>query len=232
MQSKSGFTINHLFIAYVPPYNEDDQPLNLETLTLKKEDKTTEYLLRIFDSAIDEAKIEILFNSSGSQDNKIRNELLSMVEKNKPFQKNTHCNKLAQILYRITDERNGKGMLCIIEGKKGNSTRLVLIRFKGDEGLVSRGKKLLDYMSEVFTKKSNHYKLAVYEDIFSKKSFWKGYSVDKQISSSSYKPISFFWVESFLDSKTALTAAQGTMQFSKIVRTILSHLRRFLNRKS
>lgn len=113
-------------------------------------------------------------------------------------------------------------LLTIIEGQKAGTTRIVLIRFKGDEGLYNHGKKLLvDYIPEVFTKKSNHYKLAVYEDILSDSSFWKGYAIDKQISGNTYKQISFFWVEEFLQSRTALTAAQGTMQFSKVIKTIL-----------
>jgi len=222
MESKNGFEIKHIFLAYVPPFYEEDQPFELETLILKKESKTTEYLLKIFDSALDEARIEITFNSDDSQQNEVRNDILSITQKETIPKKTTHSKKLAQRLYKETDERNGKGLFCIIEGVKGRTTRIVLIRFKGDEGLINHGKKLLvDYISEVFTKKSNHYKLAVYEDIISTKSFWKGYSVDKQISGSSYKPISFFWVESFLNSKTALTPAQGTMQFSKVIRAIL-----------
>ena len=99
---------------------------------------------------------------------------------------------------------------------------MLLMRFKGDEGLYNHGKILGDYLPEVFTQKTKHYKLAVYEDIISEKAFWKGYAIDKQISANTYKQISFFWVEDFLHSRTALTAAQRTMQFSKVIKSILA----------
>lgn len=222
MKTPDGFDIKYIFFAHVPPFHEESQPLALQTRVLKKENKTTEYLFKIFDKAIDEARIEILFNSDEKQNNPVRKQILSIVQKEIINQKSIHAKKLAELLYDATDKRNGTGLLTIIEGQKAGLARIVLIRFKGDEGLYNHGKTLLvDYIPEVFTKKSNHYKLAVYQDIFSESSFWKGYAVDKQISGSTYKTISFFWVEEFLRSKTALTATQGTMQFSKIIKTFL-----------
>lgn len=223
MKTPNGFDIKYIFFAYVPPFRNEDQPFKIQTEVLKKEGKATAYLFKIFDKAIDEARIEILFKSDEKQNNGIREHVLSLAQKKETSQKNAHAKKLAKQLYDVTDERNGTGLFAIIEGQKATTTRLVLIRFKGDEGLYNPGKTLLvDYIPEVFTKRSNHYKLAVYEDIVSEKSFWKGYAIDKQISANTYKQISFFWVEDFLHSKTALTAAQGTLQFSKIIKTILA----------
>ncbi|HEU5290462.1 MAG TPA: hypothetical protein VFU05_07470, partial [Cyclobacteriaceae bacterium] len=220
MKSLAGFSINYVFFAYVPPFDED--LATLQTEVLKKENKATDYLLKIFDSALDEARIEINFGSNGKQSNPIRDSVLSIAQENLVSKKTKAATKLAWALHGVSDERNGTGLFAILEGVKGTTTRLVLIRFKGDEGLYKHGKKLeVDYISEVFTKKSNHYKLAVYEDIVSVKSFWKGWAIDKQISANTYKQISFFWVEEFLQSKTALTPTQGTLQFSKIIRTIL-----------
>lgn len=222
MITKSGFEIKFVFLAYIPPYDAKEQPKVLETEILKTVSKTTDYLFKIFDASIDESKVEITFNSDGNQNNEIRNLVLSIAQKVKVPDKKKYAEQLAQALYVITDERNGRGLFTVIVGKKGPSTRLVLSRFKGDEGLVNRGKKLLiDYMSEVFTTKSNHYKLAVFQEIVSDKSFWKGYSVDKQLSASSMKSISLFWVEKFLNARTALTSAQGTMQFSKAIKAML-----------
>lgn len=222
MKTPNGFDIKYIFFGYVPPHREEEQPYKIQTEVLKTENKATAYLFKIFDSAVNEANIEIIFNSDEKQNNGIRKHILSIVQKKVANQKNSHAKKLAEHLYSVTDERNGTGLLTIIEGQKAGTTRLVLMRFKGDEGLYNHGKTLLvDYIPEVFTKKSNHYKLAYYEDIVSDKSFWKGYAVDKQISSNTYKHVSFFWVEKFLHSKTALTAAQGTMEFSKVIKTIL-----------
>ena len=223
MKTNNGFEISFVFLAYVPPYHDEDQPKVLETEILKTESKTTDYLFKIFDSAIDESLIEISFTSDGYQNNTIRSLILSIVQNKTSASKALNAQKLADALYEVTDERNGTGLFTIIVGKKANTTRVVLSRFKGDEGLVNKGRKLLiDYMSEVFTKRSKHYKLAVFEDIVSDKSFWKGFSVDKQISSHTIKSISFFWVEKFLTAKTALTSAQGTMHFSRVIRTMLS----------
>jgi hypothetical protein len=221
MKTPDGFNITYVFLAYVPPSNGED--VELQTEIIKKTSRTTDYLFKIFDSAINEARIEILFNSDNKKNNGIRDHILSIGMKQDNKQKNPHAKKLAEHLHRVTDERSGTGLLAIIQGEKAKTTRIVVSRFKGDEGLYSKGSTLLiDYISEVFTKKSNHYKLAVYEDILSTASFWKGYAIDKQISSNTYKQISFFWVENFLHSKTALTPAQGTLQFSKIIKTILS----------
>lgn len=223
MKSPNGFDIKYIFFAYVPPHRDEDQPFTIQTEVLKTGNKATAYLFKIFDSAADEANVEIIFNSDDKQNNDIRESILSITQRKTVNHKNTYAKKLAEHLYGVTDERNGTGLLTIIEGQKAGTTRLVLMRFKGDEGLYNHGKKLLvDYIPEVFTKKSNHYKLAYYEDIVSDKSFWRGFAIDKQISSSTYKPISFFWVEQFLHSKTALTSAQGTMEFSKIIKTILA----------
>lgn len=223
MKTGDAFEINFVFLAYVPPLPKDGETIDLQTSILHTSSKTTDYLFGIFDSAMSDAKVEIHFNSDDKQNNNIRNHILTIAQANRNQQKAISAKKLAYRLHEETDGRNGTGLFAIIEGKKARTTRLILIRFKGDEGLANHGKKLMvDYIREVFTKKSNHYKLAVYEDIVSNKSFWKGYSVDKQITASQYKSISHFWVEDFLDSKTALTSSQGTLQFSKILRMILS----------
>jgi hypothetical protein len=223
LKTSDAFEIGFVFLAYVPPFEKESGRVEIQTLTLKTQSKTTEYLFKIFDSAMNAAKVEILFNADEKQFNPIRNEILSITQKETHSHKLPHAKKLARRLHEETDGRNGNGLFAIIEGKKARTTRMVLLRFKGAEGLANHGKKMnIDYIPEVFTKKTNHYKLAVYEDIVSTKAFWKGYSVDKQITANQIKSVSYFWVESFLNSKTALTPAQGTLQFSKIFKGILS----------
>lgn len=223
MKTGDAFDISFVFLAYVPPYRKDEKDFIIESEVLKKTSPTTDYLFKIFDSSMTEAKIEIHFNSDEKQNNDIRNQIVSITEKELPSQKSAPARKLAQRLYEETDGRNGTGLFAIIVGQKARTTRVVLMRFKGVDGLVNHKKKfLIDYISEVFTKKNKHYKLAVYEDIVSSKSFWKGYSVDKQITANQYKPISLFWIEGFLDSKTTLTSAQGTLHFSKVLKAMLA----------
>ena len=225
METKGGYEIKLAHIAYVPPFPKDSSRLLLRTEVLREESKTTEYLFEIFDAAFDHAKIEIHFRSDDKQYNPVRESIMSvMIEADK--KKIANVKKLCQRLHQQTDNRNGNGLFVIIEGQKGLSTRLVLMRFKGEEGLVSRNnKRLVDYMSEVFSRKSTHYKLAAYEEQFSEKSFWRGWSVDKQISGTAHKPISQFWISEFLDSETALTPSQGTMQFSKVLKEVLNKTR-------
>ncbi len=222
MKTLNGFDIKYVFLAYVPPFRDGDQPFKIQTEVLKKENGSTPYLFKIFDKAIDEAHVEIIFTSDEKQNNDVRKDILSIAQKAVISEKSTHAKNIANHLYSVTDERNGNGLLAIIEGQKAGTTRIILIRFKGDEGLYNHGNTLGDYLPEIFTQKTKHYKLAVYEDIVSAKSFWKGYAIDKQISANTYKQISFFWVEDFLHSKTALTPSQGTMQFSKVIKSILT----------
>jgi hypothetical protein len=222
MKTVDDFNIKYVFLAYVPPYDEVE-PVTLQTEILKKESRTTEYLFKIFDAAMNVANIEILFTSNEKQENEIRSNILSLAQKTSNPEKSVHAKKLSNKLYAETDERNGSGLFAIMQGEKAGTTRIVLLRLRGDEGLYNHGKQLLvDYIPEVFTRKSKHYKLTVYQDILSGKSFWKGYTVDKQISALSQKPVSFFWVERFLQSHTALTPKQGTMQFSKVIKTMLN----------
>ncbi|HUC82852.1 MAG TPA: hypothetical protein VMR70_18225 [Flavisolibacter sp.] len=223
MTTKDGFEIKFVFLAYVPPYDAGAAPSVLKTEVIKTAGKTTDYLFKIFDASFNESTVEILFNSDGKQNNDIRSLILAIAQKTKSADKKKYADRLAHALYNVTDQRNGTGLFAVIIGAKDHITRLVLARFKGDDGLVNKSKNLLiDYVSEVFTKRSNHYKLAVFQDILSDKSFWKAYSIDKQLTASNQKQISIFWVEKFLQAKTALTSAQGTIQFSKAIKGIIS----------
>lgn len=47
MKTNNGFEISFVFLAYVPPYHDEDQPKVLETEILKTESKTTDYLFKI-----------------------------------------------------------------------------------------------------------------------------------------------------------------------------------------
>jgi hypothetical protein len=224
MKTMNGFDINFVFMAYVPPNNDFEDNLPLQTEVIKSANRTTDYLFEIFDSSFDKCKIEINFKSDEKQNNEIRNEILSICTSEKVNQKAKHAYKLAEKLYDVTDNRNGTGLFLVIQGIKATTTRIVLCRFKGDEGLYKHGKHLtIEHLSEIFTKKSNHYKLVFYEEFLSEKSFWRGFATDRQISANDYKSISTFWIEDFLQSQTALTSAQGTLMLSKVLKKVLSN---------
>lgn len=223
MTTAEAFDIKFVFLAYVPPFI-DGEEISLQTELLTKSTTTTDYLFKIFDSALSEARVQIYFHSEGKQNNKIRDEILAIAQNIRTQQKHQHAKKLSEYLNEATDGRNGTGLFAILEGEKAKTTRIVLMRFKGDEGLVNHGRKklLVDHIREVFTKRSNHYKLAAYEDIISSKSFWKGYAVDKQLTGNQQKPISYFWIQDFLHSKPALTSEQGTWQLTKVLKLVLN----------
>lgn len=222
MKTKLSFIVKQIFFATVPPYDDQKKYRNrlLKYKVITETGGTSEYLFDIFDKASNDCKVEILFKSDQNQSNPIRSILLDFLTATSLSGKEDCFRKLAMRMYDVTDERNGMGLFVLIEGKKGAETRLMLSRFKGAQGLHSEG-DVLKYLSQVFTKQNNHYKLAVFQDIPSKKSFWKGYAIDRQTAASSYKPFSFFWIEDFLQAETAITDSQGTSQLSKILKNVL-----------
>jgi len=188
----------------MPPYDEvkKDKHKELTYQLINADGELSEYLFKIFDDAPSDCKVEILFTSNEKQENEIRSLILRITMAKTTKAKENAANELTMKIYEVTDGRNETGLI-IMEGKKGSATRLVLARFKRNEGLRNHG-KALEYLKNVFTK-SNHYKLAIYEDIPSDKSFWKGYAIDRQTSAATYKPFSYFWIEQFLKSQTAIT---------------------------
>lgn len=223
MKTKQSFNVKNIFFAIVPPFDDQIKLKNklLKYKVIVPSGNTSDYLFDIFDNASNDCKVEIMFKSDPMQNNPIRNELLNFVTAKESTDKEKSFIKLAKAMYSVTDERNGIGLFVLIEGKRNNETRLMLCRFKGSNALHTEGDNL-KYLEQVFTKQNKHYKLAVFQDIVSSKSFWSGHAIDKQTSSVNYKPFSHFWIEDFLQSQTAITDKQGTSQFSKILKNVLN----------
>lgn len=222
MQTPQGFEIDFVYFANVPPYDEVKKHKNKDftyRLLEAHDDELTAYLFKIFDDAPTDCKVEILFTSNDKQENEIRSLVLKIAMSKTEKPKEGAANDLSVKMYEVTDGRNETGLFIIMQGRKGKSTRVVLARFKRNEGLHSEGGGL-EYIKNVFTK-SKHYKLAIFEDVPSDKSFWKGYAIDRQSTAQTYKPFSIFWIEDFLQAQTALTSVQGTDQLSKIVKNLL-----------
>src|SRR5215217_2761449 len=79
MQTLNGFQINFIFLANVPPFDAKS-PAIIQTRILRQISKTTDYLLKIFDSAINDCKVEINFKSDGKQNNEFRKALMQIME--------------------------------------------------------------------------------------------------------------------------------------------------------
>jgi hypothetical protein len=221
LKTNQGFEVGFVYFATVPPYDAKKKEKNkdLYYTLVDAKGEVSDYLFKIFDDAPNDCKVEIIFTSVGNQQNEIRTLLLRIANAKTMSAKENAANGLTMKMYEVTDFRNETGLFIIMEGKKGTRSRLVLARFKRNEGLYNHG-TTLEYLRNVFTK-SSHYKLATYEDTPSDKSFWKGYAIDRQTSTTTYKPFSYFWIENFLQSQTSITSVQGTTQLSKVVKTLL-----------
>lgn len=225
MKTKLGYRIHYVFFCTVPPWDSvlKFRHKHFKYHLISAEGMNTEYLFEIFDSSKEACKTEIIFTSNDRQENEIRESLLAIATKKRITDKEEASKTLAQKMYEKTDQRNGVGLFVIMLGKKDVKTKVVLARFKGAEALQSEG-ELLKYLEQVFTKQAKHYKLAVYEDLISEKSFWKGYAIDKQTALGAYRPFSDFWIEDFLQSETSITSSQGTAQLCIIIKNAIKKI--------
>ncbi len=183
------------------------------------------YFIKIFDESLSNCKIEIIFKSNDSQENEFRKLLLELLNKTTENEKKEIADKLSTRLAKITDNRNGTGLFVIIEGKKAESTRIILNRFREDEVVYSNvnGSELtVQLLKQAFSKKSRYYKLAVFEDNLTDRSFWKGFAIDKQKTTGSAKEISDYWIKDFLICEPSVNSIQGTKSLSKIIKSVLS----------
>lgn len=224
-KTPNNFEIKFAYAAWVPPLkNEKDVNIIITSKLLEPTNDAMKYFLKIFDESVSSCKIEIIFKSNDFQENEFRTQLLELLEKSTPIEKRIVADKFAKRLAKITDNRNKTGLFVIIEGKKANTTRIIFNRFREDEVLFSNvnGRELtVQLLTQAFSKKSQYYKLAVFEDILTERSFWKGFAIDKQKTTGSTKEISNYWIKEFLDSEPSVNSIQGTKTLSKIIKSIL-----------
>lgn len=220
------FELKFAYAAWVPPFkNEEDSKIHITSKLLESTNDAMKYFTKIFDESISSCRIEIIFKSNDSQENEVRKILLDLINKTTPAEKMILADTLAKRLSKITDNRNGTGLFVIIEGKKADSTRIILNRFREDEVVfsdVSGNELTVQLLTQAFSKKSRYYKLAVYEDIITERSFWKGFAIDKQKTAGSAKEISDYWIKEFLDSEPSVNSIQGTKTLSRIIKSILN----------
>jgi hypothetical protein len=219
------FELKFAYAAWVPPFkNEEESKIHITSKLLASSDDAMKYFTKIFDESISSCRIEIIFKSNDSQENEFRTLILNLINKTTPAEKMIIANTLAKRLSKITDNRNGTGLFVIIEGKKAETTRIILNRFREDEVVFSNvnGEELtIQLLTQAFSKKSRYYKLAVFEDLLTERSFWKGFAIDKQKTSGSAKEISDYWIKEFLDCEPSVNSIQGTKSLSRIIKSIL-----------
>lgn len=225
MLSQASFDINFAYVSWVPPLKHENNPdFKVTSKPLTTDNSAYRYFVEIFDAAINTCRIEIHFKTDGNQENKVRKELLSLVQTSQIDEKMKCANHLTNRLAKLSDKRNGTGLFVIVEGKKANTTRIILNRFREDEVVFTKLEKdnlIIELLTEAFSKKSRYYKLAVYEDIMSDRSFWKGYAIDRQRTTGDPKELSDYWIKDFLLFEQAINPIQGTKVFSKVVKKML-----------
>ena len=223
METKSGFKILFAYAGVVPALKLiEDSDMGIESKLLDFNEKGFKYLIDIFDNATTECKIEIFFKAQKPQFNPIREKLIEIIKGENSKQRVTISDELATKLSKVTDERTKEGLFIILVGKKLNTYRIVLIRFRGEEVVIKRELKdtfTIDYVVNAYSKKSKYYKAVYYEDIDAARgNFWKGFTIDRQIGQQNDHEVSVYWIKDFLESEFAMTSMQGTVHFAKIVR--------------
>lgn len=171
-------------------------------------------LKSVYDKADDECNIAIVFNKAedGSQFNECRNVLIEYAKAPGIDTGRT----LAERLARVTTRRSGLGLLFLLHGMEATKHKIVLSRFRANNGvLVSEAKDLLtvEFIDRVFMKNAHSYKAVVYQDQSLQGGFWDGMAVDKQINSQDLES-SDYWVKEFLSSAFRTSPASGTRRLA------------------
>ena len=123
---------------------------------------------------------------------------------------------LAEELGLVTTRRSGLGLLFLIKGKEGLDHKVVISRFRANNGVVvNEGTDMLtvEFIDRVFMKNAHSYKAVVYRHQSFQGGFWSGMAVDKQLNSQDLES-SDYWVKDFLLSDFMISPAFGTRRLA------------------
>ncbi len=210
--------------AAIVPAKKSNPELQISSKFLSHSEGGYTYFYKLFLQANKHCKTAIIFNGNDNQTNEIRSILLNIIETNDQDTKKRNADLLAERLASVTDERNKEGLFVIMEGRYDEQRRIMLVRLKGDEGVVRRmGRDTfeLDMPEDIYTARSKFFKAALFEDEISDRSFWNGLAVDKQLGISNPKEISDYWIKHFLQAQLSITDKNGTSLLAKTFRELL-----------
>lgn len=168
----------------------------------------------VYDKAESECNIGIAFNKGpdGEQTNIRRDMLIAYAS-----EPNIDSGRvLADNLAAVTTRRSGLGLLFLIKGTEGLSHKVVISRFRANNGVVvNEGADMLtvEFIDRVFMKNASSYKAVVYKHEAFHGGFWSGMAVDKQINSQDLES-SDYWVKEFLLSDFMTSPAFGTRRLA------------------
>lgn len=205
----------HSFLVH-PSKNSEEQPA-ISGTRLRLEGKLFSMLSAIYDGAMQECKIEVVFRKAadGRQDNACRDVVIGYLKKPGV----TRGRLLASRLQSVTTLRSGLGLLFLLVGTKGREKRLMLARFPADQGIVANERQEnldVEFIERIFMKSAKAYKAAYYHGDSLEGAFWEGRAVDKQINGA--RELSNYWIHGFLESELRTTPAAGTKRLAMAVR--------------
>ncbi|MCF1744185.1 hypothetical protein [Paradevosia shaoguanensis] len=172
-------------------------------------------LLRsVYEKADTECNIGIVFNkgSDGSQAN-VRRDMLTAYAGAPSVDLGR---SLAEELGLVTTRRSGLGLLFLIKGKEGDVHKVVISRFRANNGVVvneAADMLTVEFIDRVFMKNAHSYKAVVYRHQSLHGGFWTGMAVDKQINSQDLET-SDYWMKDFLLSDFMTNPAFGTRRLA------------------
>lgn len=123
---------------------------------------------------------------------------------------------LAEELGAVTTRRSGLGLLFLIKGKEGADHKVVISRFRANNGVVvneAADMLTVEFIDRVFMKNAHSYKAVIYRHQSFRGGFWSGMAVDKQINSQDLES-SDYWVKDFLLSDFMTSPAFGTRRLA------------------
>jgi len=182
----------------------------------------SEFFEPLFSYSYDEYPMGVAFVSDGQQQSVIRTSIRA-VAFGSMTEREDNVRFLAHNLARATDHRSPTGLFVILTGSRMSVSRVVLWKFPADEILhaemTSRGLHIT-VVSDAFSRKSMYFKAAAFEGPRTRTSFWKGRVEDLQARYTA-REASAFWVNSFLQAQSVLSAPHGTRLLTNALREAL-----------
>lgn len=168
----------------------------------------------VYEKADTECNIGISFNKdkNGAQINARRDMLIAYASAPEVELGRLLANELAA----VTTRRSGLGLLFLIKGSEGVEHKVVVSRFRANNGVVvneAADMLTVEFIDRVFMKNAHSYKAVVYKHQSFQGGFWSGMAVDKQINSQDLET-SDYWVKDFLLSDFMTSPAFGTRRLA------------------
>lgn len=203
-----------------PPATDAEEDDQLACTRVQRRESLWTLLSKVFGRAAEECEIEIAFKHSqdGTQTNPCRSLLTDYIAN----RREAAGLLLAERLKSVTNRNTGAGLLFLLYGEEGETSRLVLSRFPAGEGIIAEhreGQLHVEFIKRVFTRNERTYKAALYEGKPSPTAFWRGKVIDRQMNDH-HSQVAEYWIDGFLASSLKTTSKAGTMRLANALRLV------------